>query len=70
MGRRQRSPSAAAIKRGDQARRLLLTRACSQGQLLPSAWASLTNRAAQGIGHALAGPDHLLFLLAVLLVSG
>jgi len=54
------------ISRGDQARRLLLTPARSQGQLLPSDWATLTDYAAQGIGHVLAGPDHLLFLLVVL----
>lgn len=54
------------VSRGDQAQRLLLTPERHQGELLPSAWATVVDHAAQGITHVVTGPDHLLFLLVVL----
>ena len=54
------------VSRGDEAQRLLLTPARTDGELLPGAAATLKDYVAQGIAHVLAGPDHLLFLLVVL----
>ena len=54
------------VSLGDQAQRLLLTPARNQAELLPSAWATVLDYAAQGITHVVTGPDHVLFLLVVL----